>query len=194
MKFKDMKQAVNLLQNEWNLGKKESEASGNICAWIYLMEILEESEKIVTFKEGNRLVGFCGYIKINSNRYKIRKKIYHLIKQILYKSKKIKDANALRQYHDNYEYYPKELENYFDGEIAILIVDKKDRGKNIGKNLLLQTFELAKKDNINRLQILADESCDYKFYENCGCHIVYETTVKNQEYPADHCSVYLRNG
>lgn len=45
MKYNEMKQVVNLLAEEWNLGKKESEAEGNICAWIYLIDLLEESEK-----------------------------------------------------------------------------------------------------------------------------------------------------
>lgn len=47
MKYNEMKQAVNLLANEWDLGKKEAGAEGNICAWIYLMDLLEESEQIV---------------------------------------------------------------------------------------------------------------------------------------------------
>lgn len=77
---------------------------------------------------------------------------------------------------------PEELENYFDGELSMLIVNKNYRGKNIGKKLLLEIFSLAKKDNIKKLEILTDESCNYKFYESCGCKKVYETTVKNREY------------
>ena len=50
-------------------------AEGNICAWIYLMEILEESEKIITYKENGELVGFCGYAKWNSKKYLLRKKL-----------------------------------------------------------------------------------------------------------------------
>lgn len=44
--------------------KKEAEADNDICAWIYLFDILEESETIIKYKDGNRLVGFCGYSKI----------------------------------------------------------------------------------------------------------------------------------
>ena len=47
MRYRDMKYAVKLLESEWDLGKKECGASGNICAWIYLMEILEETEQFV---------------------------------------------------------------------------------------------------------------------------------------------------
>lgn len=182
MKYSEMKQAVNLLYKEWNLGKEECGATGNICAWIYLMEILEESEKIVQYKENNKLIGFCGYSKKSSNKHILKKKLYKYIKQVLYKSKKIKDKNALKKYYDNYNYTPRKLEEHFDGEISILLVDKEYRGKQVGKKLLLQIFEIAKKDHIKNLQILTDESCNWKFYENCGCHRIYETIVENQEY------------
>ena len=182
MYYSEMKQAVKLLANEWNLGKKECGATGNICAWIYLFTVLEESDRIVTYKEKRKLVGFSGYSKDNSKKHLLKKKFYTIIKNKLYKSKDIKDLDALKTYENNYDYLPKELENHFDGEVSILIVDKDYRGKNIGKKLLLEVFKLAKKDNMKNLQILTDESCNFKFYENCGCEKIYETIVKNQEY------------
>lgn len=182
MYYSEMKQAVKLLANEWNLGKKECGATGNICAWIYLFTILEESEKIVSYKDGRKLVGFCGYSRNNSKKHLFKKRFYTIVKNKLYESKNIKDLNVLKQYENNYDYLPKELENYFDGEVSILLVDKNYRGKSIGKKLLLEVFNLAKKDNMKNLQILTDESCNFKFYENCECKKIYETIVKNQEY------------
>ena len=63
-----------------------------------------------------------------------------------------------------------------------MIVDKNYRGKKIGKNLLLEIFDLAKKDGMKKIQILTDESCNFKFYENCGCEKIYETIIENKEY------------
>ena len=60
MKYRDMKQAVNLLSEEWNLGKKESGAKTNICAWIFLMKTLEESEQLVYYKENGKLTKQLG--------------------------------------------------------------------------------------------------------------------------------------
>lgn len=181
MTIKDMKQAVKLLSKEWNLGKKEAGADNDICAWIYLLDILQENEKIITYKSGNKLVGFCGYSKENSNKHMVSKKFYGFIKNKLYKSNSIKNLKAFKEYESNYNYIPAELKNYFDGEISILIVDEDYRGKKIGKKLLLDVFELAKKDNMKNLQIVTDESCNYKFYEILGCQKVYETIVKNRE-------------
>lgn len=181
MNYNEMKQAVQLLANEWNLGKKEAQANGNICAWIYLLECLEESEAVVKYKDGKRLIGFCGYSKNNSRKHLIKKSIYRFIKNRLYKSKKIKNLEGLKQYEINYAYTPSMLQNYFDGEISILIVDSYYRGKGIGKKLLLDTFHLAKSDNMKNLQILTDESCNYKFYESLGCQKIFETKIKNKE-------------
>lgn len=182
MKLRDMKDVVKLLECEWNLGSKESGASRHLCAWIYLMEILEETEQFVYYRENIKLLGVAGYSKNSSKKHIFRKKLYSFIKKVLYKSKEIKDLNALKEYDDNYYYVPEELKNYFDGEVSILILDKNKRGKGIGKKMLCQVFELAKKDNMKNLQILTDESCSYGIYEKLGCKKIYETTVSNKEY------------
>lgn len=182
MRIKDMKQAVELFVNEWDLGEKESGASRKLCAWIYLMEVLEETEQFVYYRENGKMLGFAGYSKNNSKKHLLRKRFYTFIKNQLYKSKEIKDLNALKEYSDNYYYVPDNLKNYFDGEILILILDKKCRGNGIGKKLLFKIFELAKKDNMKNLQILTDESCSYQIYEKLGCEKVYETIIENKEY------------
>ena len=182
MNIKEMRQAVDILGKEWNLGKKESGAEGNICAWIYLMEILEESEKIITYKENGELIGFCGYAKWNSKKHLLRKKLSKIIKNRLMNSKKIKNKNAIKKYDENYGYYaPKEIQKKFDGEISILIVKKQYQNKGIGTNLLLEVFKLAKEDGLKKIQILTDESCNHKFYQKCNCKIIYKTKIQNIE-------------
>ena len=181
MTIKDMKQAVRLLDEEWNLGKKEAGTTSNICAWIYLMEILEETEQVVYYKEKGKLLGFACYSNNNSKKHLLKKKIYTFIKNRLYKSKKIKDIDALHQYENNYDYMPSNLKNKYDGEVSMLILDKSLRGKGIGKKMLKEVFDLAKKDNIKGLYIYTDDSCNYHIYESLGCKKVYETTVTNKE-------------
>jgi len=182
MKYKDMKRAVELLETEWDLGEKESGATRRLCAWIYLMETLEETEQFVYYRENGKLMGFSGYSKWNSKKHLLKKKFYSFIKSQLYKSKEIKDLNALKEYDNNYDYVPDEMRNHFDGEVSMLIIDKSIRGKGIGKKLLSNVFELAKKDNMRNLQILTDESCSFYIYESLGCKKVYETIIENKEY------------
>ena len=134
MKYNEMKQAVKLLSKEWNLGKKEAGADNDICAWIYLFDVLQESERIIKYKDGNKLIGFCGYSKEYSNKHKLSKMFYCFVKNRLYKSKSIKNLKAFKEYENNYNYIPEELKNHFDGEVSILIVDEDYRGKKIGKN------------------------------------------------------------
>lgn len=81
MKLKDMKQAVNLLENEWDLGEKESGDSRHLCAWIYLMEILEKTEQFVYYRENGKLLGFAGYSKNNFKEVFVKEKILYIYKK-----------------------------------------------------------------------------------------------------------------
>ncbi len=181
MNVVEMKQSVDMLYDEWNLGKISSHSKGKVCAWIYLFEILEENEKMVIEKDRGKVIGICGYAKWNSKKYLFRKKFFHILKNILIYSPFVKDKKAMKKYISDYDYTPQELENYFDGEISILILDKKYRGKGLGKKMLLEVFEYAKSDNMKNIQILSDESCNFKFYEACGCKKVYEKVINNGE-------------
>ena len=156
MKTSEMRQVVNLLYYEWDLSKKSSQAKGKICAWIYLFEILEESEMIILEKDNKKVIGICGYSKWNSKKNILKKKLYSVLKNILIHSPLIKNKSVIYKYFSNYNYTPKEMKDYFDAEISILIVDKDYRGNKIGKNLLMNTFKLAKIDNINKLKNLTD--------------------------------------
>ena len=181
MKIWDFPQAIDLLYKEWDLGKTSSKATGRVCAWRYLMCILEESEEIIVYKENKKIIGFCGYAKWKSKKHFIKKKFYHFIKELLTLSPKIKDKKALKSYMENYESIPQELKGRFDGEISILLVDKYYRGKGYGKKLLQEVFELVKNDEIKNLQIITDESCNYEFYDKLNCQKVCEMTVRNEE-------------
>lgn len=196
MKLKDMKQAVKLLSKEWNLGKKECGAENDICAWIYLMEILEKTERFVYYRKNGKLLGFAGYSKKVSKKHFFKKKFYTFIKNLLYKNKSIKDIDALHEYEFNYDYMPGEMKEKYDGEISMLILDPSLRGKGIGKKLLSDVFELAQKDNVKSLFIYTDDSCSYHIYERLGCKRIYDTIVVNKEFgklgdiSTEHAYVY----
>ncbi len=171
-----------MLVEEWNLGTTESGAPHELCAFIYLLEQIEETEKFVYYRENGKLLGYAGYSKNGSRKHLFRKKLAKFIREQLYKSKKIKDKDALIKYDETYDYVPEKLRNYFDGELSILILDKKTRGKGIGKKLLTDIFTLAKKDGLKKLQILTDDSCSYYIYEATGCKRIYETTIESKAY------------
>lgn len=182
MRYHDMKQAVKLLDKEWNLGKREAGVTSDVCAWIYLMELLKETEQFVYYRENGKLLGFAGYSKYGSNKYQLKKKIYTFIKNQLYKSKDIKDLDALLEYENNYDYMTEDMKKDFDGEVSILIIDSKIRGKGIGKMLLSNLFELAKEDNVSNISICTDDSCNYNIYDSLGCERVYEGIVEYKEF------------
>ena len=193
MKHKYKKQIVDMLSKEWDLGKTRSKAKGKTAGWIYLFEILEESEDIILEIDNGKVIGVCGYAKWNSKKHLFRKNYYHLLKNLTIHSPLIKNKKAMLKYYNDFNYVPKDMKNNFDGEISILILDNNYRGKGLGKKLLLDIFDKAKKDGMKNIQILCDDSCDFKFYEHLGCTIVYETTIYLGE-PGnclqDQCYIY----
>lgn len=181
MRLRDAKQIVKLLGDEWDLGKRSSGGKNNVCAWIYFCEFMSESEKIIIERKDNKVIGICGYTNWSSKKHLVRKKFYAILKKMLINSNLIEDKKAMLKYLNDYNYTPKELQNYFDGEISIIIVDKNYRNLGLGKKMILEIFDYAKSDHMKNLQILSDESCNYKFYENVGCKKVYEKIIPNGE-------------
>ena len=181
MKHSYKKQVVDMLVNEWDLGKTRSGAKGKTAGWIYLYEILEESEELVFEIDNGKVIGICGYAKWNSKKHIFRKKFYHILKVLLMHSPMIKNKEEMYKYHKNYNYIPENMKGYFDGEIPIIILNNGYRGKGIGKKMILEIFEKAKNSGMKNIQILTDESSNYKFYEHLGCKKVYETTIYSGE-------------
>ena len=101
---------------------------------------------------------------------------------VLFRNKDIKDRQALMDYRNNYEYIPESIWSQVDGELTILIVDKKHRGDHIGKKLICEIFALARQDGLKKMVIQTDESCNYGFYESCGCKKIHEVMIENREY------------
>lgn len=58
--------------------KKESGASKNLCAWIYLMELLEQADYITYYRENDSLVGFASYAKWNSKNIFLERRFIKL--------------------------------------------------------------------------------------------------------------------
>lgn len=192
MNIIEMKDAARMLGKEWKLGKEAAKAKGNVCAWIYLFEILEESEDIVMLKDKNKLIGFGGYVKDDSKRKKWSKGFYHFLKVLLINSPFIKNKEGMIKYLKDYDYTPLDLECKYDGKVSILILDEQYRGTGKGKKMLESIFEKAHKNNIRKLQILTDESCNFNIYEKCGCVRVYETFIPTGENNDDKekCFIY----
>lgn len=172
---------VNLLYSEWDLGKSVSKSKGKICAWIYVLEIIASSEELFFEEEDGRVIGFCGYMKYGSTKHGLRKKIFRLLEKIAYSSSLIKYKSKLLQYNEDYDYCPDSVMQNYDGELSIIVVDKYHRQNGLGRKMLHDLFEKAKKDGIEKLLILTDQSCNYEFYDRIGCNKIYETTIRNGE-------------
>ena len=74
----------------------------------------------------------------------------------------------------------------YKGELAFFVVDKKSRGKGIGRKLFQSAVDYMKSQNISKFYLFTDTSCNYPFYEHLGltkqCEIQQEiNTNYNKE-------------
>ena len=192
MKYKHIKECVKMLNDEWDLGKEASKSEGNICAKIYMLEILIYGSRLIVCTSKNKVVGFVGYYNKKDKKLTLRKSIYRLLQKLLCLSPKIKNKEKIKEYYNVYEYTPNEIKELFDSELDIIMVASEHRKKGIGKILFEKICEVAKQDGIRKMQIDTDDSCTYKFYELNNCRKVYETEIRNGEKIVEKAYVYER--
>lgn len=186
-----MKSVVNLLLEEWDLGRKVSNAQGDICGWIYLFDILSYADEMWVAVENGEIIGVMGFESYPRPKRKMRKKFYHTLFEKSKKSPDIPNPNALETYYTAYDYCPDELKGQFDGELVIAIVKKSERGRHIGRAVFEHICERARLRGVTRMRIDTDDACNREFYERRGCKCVYETKIKGGEnFNAEHAFVY----
>lgn len=50
LKIKELKQMMNILHNQWDLGEEESKTTGPWCAYYLLFDILSKAERMIIKK------------------------------------------------------------------------------------------------------------------------------------------------
>ena len=182
IKIKHFKDCINLFDKEWDLGKSHSLSTGKICALIYLFEVIRYSDLLIGYFDNNKLIGFAGFGNYKKPKNKIKKRFYNFLYHLSFYNPKIKDKAKLKKYYDALDYLPSNLENYFDGELSMLIVDSNYRGKKIGLELFNKICLLAKENGMENMRIDSDESCSFSFYEKTGCIKKYDEMRPSLEY------------
>lgn len=179
-KVKDFLPLVRMLGQEWNLGKRQSQAPGNLCAWLYALDIAAVSTEMFTYKHENKTVGFVSYQAYQKPK-KIRQYIYQGLFQMLFKCPTIKKPEKLTEYYNAYDYIPDDMKKEHIGSLEIIIVDKNYRNLKIGAKLFEFIISQTRKMGLQKMLIQTDESCNVRFYEKAGCKKIKEAGVYNEK-------------
>lgn len=167
-KLRDLPELVTLLGKEWDSGKKQSKAKGNICAWIYAFELLSYDTETFTCEENGEIAGFIGYTAFPF-KWSLKKLIYFMLYKLLFFSPSIKNSKRLKEYYDYYDYISDELQIKSNCSLNILIVDSNFRGRHLGQQLFDFIVDRTKKLGITNLLIATDDSCSVEFYVKNNC-------------------------
>ncbi|MDR0462360.1 MAG: GNAT family N-acetyltransferase [Christensenellaceae bacterium] len=163
---------VDMFLEQWDLGRFASETPGRACGRIYLFEILNCSDQIIAFFDKGEICGIAGFGNYRKPAMRFKRWCYKIRRKIMI-NRKIKNKSGFWKYYESYHYSPKEFENYFDGDLSILIVDKRYRGRGLGKVLFDEICARAHKSGMKKMRIDTDDSCNKGFYERLGCRQMY---------------------
>lgn len=189
-KFKYYKECVDILGEEWDLGKTSAEIKGNISARIYMLEILMYSTEIIVCLDNKKVIGFAGYDKYSDKRDWLKKKFISFVRKLMFYSHKIKHRDKLIEYYDAYSYTPESLIGKFDGELIMLITRNEYREQGIGSKLFNTICKMARENNVKKISIDTGDSCNWNFYERNDCKRVYETYIENGEMIKEKAYIY----
>ena len=185
-KHKDFSSIVDMLDEEWDLGKQLSETPQNkICARIYAHHCRAVNSFSYTLVHCGRIIGYIGINILDSKRRSL-KSFYHKWrrKSLL---RKIKNQAGLEQYYNTYTYSP----NYgADCELELFIIRKDYRSQGYGKFLFETVMRECAKRGLSKLKIDSDESCNYGIYEKFGAVLKYKQFVNSSEHLGEGENVF----
>lgn len=179
---KDYKKIEDLIIKAWEYKEWcENKIYGRLIAKVYLNQLLARQTLTKVVEYENEVVavmmGRCEKL------FKKRKSILYLFKMYFYcflllfvkgGVQEIKYGSIVEK--TNKELYRKAKRN-FDGELVLLIVDEKMRGKKLGNKLLYDFINYMKENNAEYFYILTDSSCNYRFYERTGFKKLNEKNI-----------------
>lgn len=172
-----MNRFTELLGNKWDLGKEQSKATNNICAWIYAFELLALKKEFFTLEVNGKSVGFTGY-RFYDQRKTFLSFCYAKIAVLLSLLPCIKSRKGLKEYKDSYsEITPKSVKSSHNAELLMIIVDPKEQGKGYGHQLINYVKNRIKEIDPADLYLETDDSCQLSFYEKQGCKVVTKVPV-----------------
>lgn len=179
-KLKDIFSLTNLLGQEWNLGKRQSQTPGNICAWLYALCIIADATRLFTYEKDAWAIGFIGYSAYKTPK-SLKQHFCNFLFQLLFFHPQIKYRQKLREYYDNYEYIPEDMKTSGTCNLSILILDSAYRGLQIGRRLFEFMIANACTHGQRKLLIETDESCNVTFYEKSGCKKLQEVGIYDEQ-------------
>lgn len=143
-----------------------------IVLQVYLRSCLEDSTFTKVVEHEGQVIGIvCGRNNKHSKKVAWTPYTAGILSRLIYLhllKEGRKTLKAHRDFSQNYKELMGDKEQWFDGELTLLIVDKQYRRVGIGKTLIHQFLEYMKKTKAKNFYLLTDTMCQYTFYDHQG--------------------------
>lgn len=139
----------------------------------YVYSCLSEATYTCVAEKDGQIVGV---IMGNAKKdYNVLKHIFYIIKTAVYSSKMVwylrKNKKMIEDFKKLHRIYQKILQKHkseFDGVLTLFAVNENYRGYGIGKALLEKLFNYLQEQQVKKIYLYTDTTCNYGFYEHQG--------------------------
>lgn len=184
---KDKKNLTSLTKQSVKFGRFVKENDIDDFATKFFLNAYKEATIALGAYINNVLQGFIlfsSYLE-KTGRKDFPEKLYEKLSEKFSKYKFLEDNDIYRK---TCETLLVSLNQQFDGEITLFVVDKNARGNGLGKILLTKCLNLIIESNHQNIFLTSDNECNYTYYQKYGFNIEREGKVKHSK---EEVTVYI---
>lgn len=149
----------------------------------YLYSCLAEATYAYVAVQNQKVIGvIMGNAK---SEYHITSHLKYILKAFYFGTKmnriKKSEARGIEDYknvHHIYHSFSKEHSGEFDGVLTLFAVEEAARGLGVGKTLLNGLMDYLVRQDVKRIYLYTDSTCNYKFYEHQGFERLEEQNIE----------------
>lgn len=139
----------------------------------YIYSCLSEAAYTRAAEQNGKVIGvIMGNAKSDYRAFSHLNYIFHTIYYSLkmrYAGRKFKAGiDDFHKLHKIYHAFSQKHKGEFDGVLTLFAVNESCRGFGVGKTLLAGFSEYLKEQNVKRIYLYTDTTCNYGFYEHQG--------------------------
>lgn len=170
IKASDYKFLENIIKETWNYNRLGTDKLAKKLAKVYLASCLSNQTFTSVALVNDEPVGvIMAKNKLKHNipiKYNIRKWI--AIFEIIIAKDSREIAKIFQEVDEIDKILFKRVSKKFDCELAFFVVDQKQRGSGIGKELYQQFLNYMSSEGLDTFYLFTDTTCNYSFYERKG--------------------------
>ncbi len=175
---KDQEELIDLTKQSVKFNRFVEEKDIEDYATLFFLNAYKEASICLGAYISNLLKGFILFSSFQDEKMHHKYFPNQLYEKLSEKFSSYKYLENTEVYRETCEKLLNDLNEKFDGEISLFVVDKKERGRGLGRLLLTKWLDEIEREKHKNIFLTSDNECNYSYYKKYGFNIVKEDQVK----------------